>query len=110
MLHALRKARFTELALAFASVLTVLGSLGLHPEPAVAGPATEIPAWEASSRPASGTHDCPICLAHRSVPLNNPSAVVLEPISSVPAYRCLTIWLLERLAPSPHRDRAPPTA
>jgi len=110
MLQALRKVRFTELALALASVLTVLGSLGLHPEPAVAGPANEIPAWDGSGRAASGPHDCPICLAHRSVPLNHPSAVVLEPISSVPAHLCLTIWLLDRLAPSPHGERAPPSA
>lgn len=110
MLYTLRKARIAEVALAFASLLTVLGSLGLHPEPAVAGPASETPAWDATSRMSSGPHDCPVCLAHRSVSLNDPSQVVLEPVASVPALLCLTISPPERSAPSPHRDRAPPSA
>jgi len=110
MLYTLRKARFTELALALASVLTVLASLGLHPEPAVAGPPSPVPAWETSARTASGAHECPVCLAHRTVSLQDPSPVVLEPIASVPALWCRKISPPQRPDSSPHAGRAPPSA
>lgn len=110
MFHAVRKARLTELALALASVLTLLSSVGLHPEPPLAPSVPETAGWSLAAKLTAGPHECPICLANRPVSLNNLSAVVLAPAASVQAPFCPTISRPARTDPSPHEGRAPPSA
>jgi hypothetical protein len=110
MLYALRKARTSELWLALAVLLTVSGSLGLHPEPSMAGSPGEHFGWNVSSKPTAGPHDCPICLAHRSLSVSDPFGVVLKPVSSVRALLCLAVSDPQKPPASPHAGRAPPSA
>ncbi len=110
MLYALRKARIAELLLALAALLTVSGSLGLHPEPSVVGSPSEHPGWEVSSKSTAVPHDCPICLVHRPLSLSDPFGVVLKPLSNVPTLLCVAVSAPQRPPASPHAGRAPPSA
>src|SRR5229473_5668874 len=101
MLRTFRSLRLGQMALAIASVLAVTGSLGLHPEPAVAhsqqtsdGSAQ----WQAPGGQDNTNHDCLACLAHRSVSLPRLSGVVLEPGSAVTLSFCRRI---DRPLPAP---------
>jgi hypothetical protein len=113
MLRTFRSLRLGQMALAFASVLAVTGSLGLHPEPAVVSsqPASDGSAqWQAPGGQDTATHDCLACLAHRSLSLPRLSGVVLEPGTAV----ALSFWWrTERPLPPPgrtHAGRAPPAS
>jgi hypothetical protein len=111
MLRALRQARFVQFALAAASLLAITGSLGLHPEPAVAGGAmrqVSSASFQANRAAEGDSHACLACLAHRTVPLPGPAGVLLAPIASVsrplsprPTDVLSTVAL-------PHDGRAPP--
>src|ERR1700692_4070047 len=85
MFRALRGIRTAQLALLVAGVLAVSGSFGLHPEPgASTALAAHRPGWNALDRSAkTETHDCYLCLAHRSVSLPRLSPVVLQSGSAV---------------------------
>ncbi|HTD53520.1 MAG TPA: hypothetical protein VK780_10890 [Thermoanaerobaculia bacterium] len=113
MLRTFRSLRLGQLALAIASVLAVTGSLGLHPEPAVAQSrqASDGSAqWQAPGGQDTAGHECLACLAHRSVSLPGLTGVVLEPGTAV----TLSFYQrTERPLPPPsrtHAGRAPPAS
>lgn len=111
MLRTLRKARFVEVALAIGALLTLTGSLGLHPEPTGA----EVFGGASSSESlktlqATGVHTCPVCLVHRSLSLSGLPGIVLQPESTVSPLASPDLARPLRRPLSADRDRAPPTA
>jgi hypothetical protein len=110
MFQALRNARAVQLVLLLASVLAVSGAFGLHPEPE--GSATRVAlryGWNAlDDSVASESHDCYLCLSHRSVSLPRLSAVVLEAGSVIGAKTAAASSPLGRLESHPREGRAPP--
>ena len=111
----MRKVCFGPAAVAVATLLTVFASLGLHPEPGDGAAATASvagPVAQASDHAVRSTrsHDCQICLTHRTVSLSSLQHVVFDRGTAVfasprkePSLRGLAVTLL--------RDgRAPPSA
>lgn len=111
MLRVFRRLRIGHIALAIASLLAVTGSLGLHPEPA----STPSPCsfdgttrWHSGAEPNGNTHDCLVCLSHRSLSALRLSIVTLEPGAAV---RALLATRTQQPIPAPsraHAGRAPP--
>jgi hypothetical protein len=99
---------------AFAALLTVFASVGLHPEPAGSRLAAFAGAPQVQKSGdavrSSGSHDCQICLTHRTAPLTSLQYVVFDrgsalfsPDRETPSVRSLALPLLSD-------GRAPPSA
>ena len=110
----MRKASFGPAAVGLATLLTVFASVGLHPEPADGGIASaagpHVLQTPGNAVRSAGSHDCQICLAHRTVPLTCLPDVVFEressvfsPVGQTPSARGLSLPLL-------FDGRAPPSA
>lgn len=110
MLLALRRARSARFVLLAAGFLAVSGSFGLHPEPGpLAGRAQSRAGWTAANLLDRGSpHECLACLAHRSISLPGPSAVVLQSDSSIPAASPASPSPFSRLDAPLVEGRAPP--
>jgi len=112
MLRSIKAARFGRAALAIAGFLAVMGSFGLHPEPAqpqTLAAAGSLPAWSVSQNVERTSHDCLACLAHRFVSLTRLSGVILQPGSSVQAALLPRAIFPRRPSRSHDEGRAPPT-
>lgn len=99
-------------ALLYLAVLvSLVGSLGLHPEPGfAAGPSSGSARVWTGAETRAASNDCPVCLSHRPFSLASLSGVVLEPGTCGAA-----LALQEPVAPSlptplRHQGRAPPAA
>lgn len=111
MFHTLRKARFARAALSLAGFLAIMGSFGLHPEPAQSAnlpAAGSMPAWSVDQGPDPAAHDCLACLAHRWVSLTRLAGVILQPGTSVAATLAPTEVSPRRVWRPDHEGRAPP--
>jgi|GEM_PF-2491665 len=110
MFRALRKARTTQIVLLVAGLLAVSGSFGLHPEPGGStARVADRQGWKALDQSAAAeTHDCYLCLSHRSVSLPRLAAVVLQSVAAVGAKPAAAPSPLGRLEFHPREGRAPP--
>src|SRR5438309_890514 len=111
MFQSLRKARVPHFVLLLAGVLATSGSFGLHPEPgaSAAARAAVRHGWNTLDRSGdSASHDCYLCLSHRSISLPRLSAVVLEAEFAIRVKRAPAPSPLGRLESHPREGRAPP--
>jgi hypothetical protein len=111
MLLKLRTARLAHLTLALACLLAVTGSVGLHPEPDGASDGFVSGAggtWKAPQPPPGPSHGCLACLAHRSVPLDRLSGVVLQPGACIGTLAPIAPQHRTTFEPALHEGRAPP--
>jgi hypothetical protein len=110
MLYRLRSALPVRSALCLAAVLSVGGSVGLHPEPSSAKRPPDFTSFAAAAAPKAGspTHTCLTCLLYGSAFPSWSSAVVhgiLPSLSTVPTDLATRTGSL--VAPC-HDGRAPP--
>ena len=111
MFGTLRRARLTRAALSLAGFLAIMGSFGLHPEPAqsaILPTAGSLPAWSVDQSPGQASHDCLACLAHRWVSLTRLAGVILQPGRSVSAALAPREAFPRRVWRPDHEGRAPP--
>ena len=105
-----RVAPAVQMLLHLAVLMSLVGSLGLHPEPDLAADAFSASnaAWaRAEARAAS--NDCPICLSHGSVSLPGLSGVVSQPGTRRAATALLEPPPPSLSTPRRHEGRAPPS-
>ena len=94
-----------------AAVLSLSGSLGLHPEPATeyrAGGTTPLARAAGQAGPPFALHLCPVCLLHFSVslpPSGDIARSVLPAAGALVPSRSAFTGLVEL---RPHEGRAPP--
>ena len=104
-----RHSRSARALLLLAGLFMVAASLGLHPEPGLAGGAGSA-SHSLTARAALSTpsHECPFCLAHRPVSLARPAGAVLRPETVVLPAAVFVARFPQRLDPRPRQNRAPP--
>jgi hypothetical protein len=108
MLRRTRTSTTARVALWAALCLSILASLGMHPEPPAESGRFAGPAIAAAEFAAAATHGCLACVAGGSALLSTRGAVVLESILCSAAILPSASLLFPRLAGRDLSGRSPP--
>ncbi len=113
MLGVVRSVPAVRAVICVAAVLSIAGSVGLHPEPgspATGGPRAGVAAGPAHGSSAGSPHVCQLCVLHFACALApaGPATAVVVPSAGIASVRRGSP--IGRLAAYRHEGRAPPLA